>query len=196
MEDGEKMKSNNLDYYQDKYKIIVRFNDTEPRVQREVVLLLTAIIVIGAGLLYIVVLKNIKSIPDMRDFLVTLIPLAIVVMLMHEPIHAIFLRFFSKQKPQVKINCTILRPNASVSRKEGIVSYLAPFLVLTILLIIITFLVKSIVQLAFITLIVANAAPCCQDFLFSFWLFNCNGSNIRLAHEKGKKGIDTIFFQG
>ena len=190
------MKSNDLGYYQNKYKIITRFNDTEPRIWRKVLPLTTALIVIGEGIIFTFALKYVKGFQNVRDFLITFVLSGFFVMLIHEPIHAIFLRVFSKQKPQIRINYTILRPNASVSRKEGIVSYLAPFVVITILLSAMSVWVKPIIQLAFVAMVIANAAPCCQDFLFSFWLFKCNGTNVRLAHEKCKKGIDTIFFQG
>ena len=190
------MKSNDLGYYQNKYKIIVKFNDTDPKIQLQVGLLSIAIIVIGVSILYAFVLKKINGVQDIRDFLFTLILSVLFMVVIHEPIHAIFLRVFSEQKSKISPFYTMLRPNASVSRKEGIVSYLAPFLIITILLIVISFLVKPINRLAFVAPAIANVALCCQDLLFSFWLFRCKGTDIRLAHEKPKKGIDTIFFQG
>jgi hypothetical protein len=128
--------------------------------------------------------------------LLFVIPSLVIVMILHELIHSLFLWFFSKQKPIVRINYSLLKSNASVSKKEGVISYLAPFVVISLALVLTSIFTSPAIQLALIIIALIHGPTCHFDFLFAFRLYKCRGANIRLAHEKCKKGIDTIFFRG
>jgi Putative zincin peptidase len=199
LERGEKVKSNDLGYYQNKYKIIVKFNDSEPKIRLAGCLtgFLIGLIMMIPFFVFVSYKISTLLVNDIHSTFVLffLFPAYFVVTFLHELIHSIFLYFFSKQKPRIRFNYSLLRANVSVSRKEGIISYLSPFVVITILFAAISFFVNPITQILLIALVIENAAASCNDFLFSFRLFRCKGPGIRLAHEKTKKGIDTIFFQ-
>jgi hypothetical protein len=199
VEGNQKVKSNDLGYYQNKYKIIDKFNDSEPKIRLAGCLtgFLIGLITIIPFLLIVPHKIATLSTKDIQDvyLLFLLFPAYFLFLFLHELIHSIFIFIFSKHKPRIWFNYSLLGINASISRKEGIASYLAPFVAITILSAAISFFVNPIVQITLLALVIENTVGSCNDFLFSFRLFRCKGAGIRLAHEKPKKGIDTIFFQ-
>lgn len=187
------MTSKKLGYYQDRYEVVARFNNSNSKY--------TLVIISIAVVLVIIIFPFIASLsqklsnqPSDITRLAYFIPLFLLVFFLHEPIHFIPLWFFSKQIPQYRVTYVLLRPNVSISRKEGFVCYLLPFLVITITSVAIAFFVDPISQLMLIIVAIFHASLCCYDFIYAFLLLRCRGNNIRLAHEKTKKGFDTIIY--
>ena len=198
---GEKrVKSNKFGYYQNKYQIIDKFNDSDQEIKQTGYLLAIVLAIIALGMYFAFVSEKIKTLITGGSFshysLLFVIPSLVIVMILHELIHSLFLWFFSKQKPIVRINYSLLKSNASVSKKEGVISYLAPFVVISLALVLTSIFTSPAIQLALIIIALIHGPTCHFDFLFAFRLYKCRGANIRLAHEKCKKGIDTIFFRG
>lgn len=194
------MKSNKFGYYQNKYQIIDKFNDSDQEIKQTGYLLAIVLAIIALGMYFAFVSEKIKTLITGGSFshysLLFVIPSLVIVMILHELIHSLFLWFFSKQKPIVRINYSLLKSNASVSKKEGVISYLAPFVVISLALVLTSIFTSPAIQLALIIIALIHGPTCHFDFLFAFRLYKCRGANIRLAHEKCKKGIDTIFFRG
>jgi hypothetical protein len=194
------VKSNKFGYYQNKYQIIDKFNDSDQEIKQTGYLLAIVLAIIALGMYFAFVSEKIKTLITGGSFshysLLFVIPSLVIVMILHELIHSLFLWFFSKQKPIVRINYSLLKSNASVSKKEGVISYLAPFVVISLALVLTSIFTSPAIQLALIIIALIHGPTCHFDFLFAFRLYKCRGANIRLAHEKCKKGIDTIFFRG
>ena len=133
------MKSNKFGYYQNKYQIIDKFNDSDQEIKQTGYLLAIVLAIIALGMYFAFVSEKIKTLITGGSFshysLLFVIPSLVIVMILHELIHSLFLWFFSKQKPIVRINYSLLKSNASVSKKEGVISYLAPFVVISLALV-------------------------------------------------------------
>lgn len=197
------MTSNKFGYYQNKYEVVVRFNDSSAKTKWATILLGMVLVVAAAAVLFSLIPEKVKILiqAGYSPYLsFCIIPFYIAIPFLHELIHFVSLWSFSRQKPQSGFEFPYyiyikLRSNASISRIEGLISYLLPFLVITIIFIVIALFVKPIVQVVLITLGIMHAPICSADFLSSFRLLRCRGEKIRLAHENCEAGFDTVFFR-
>jgi len=183
---------------QNKYTEIVRFNNTDANTKKTTVFLEVVLAVVVLIIIFIIVnlKKSIISsqISNLTTFVIYLGILFITCLLFHEIVHFFPLWLFSKKRPQFGFFYVILRPNAYISKNKALLCYLLPFLVITLLFFSLSFFLNQILQVALIVMVLVHIPMCSHDFLFSFRLYKCQGANISLAHEKPKKGIDTIFF--
>lgn len=119
--------------------------------------------------------------------------LVIPAIFLHELIHAAFQWLFGKQRPQLGFKFPFayskLRPSASISRNQGIVSALAPFLLITSILIPTALFVDPLLKVALIIVAYLHTTTCSGDFHFASWLLR-RPSNTRLRVED----MDTVIF--
>ena len=183
---------------QKKYTEIIRFNNTDVNTKKtihriEVILAVVVILII----LYFLNLERARLFVQVRDLIIFIVCFAILYvgcLLFHEFIHFVPLWLFSKKRPKLGFLHVILRPNTHISKNEALISYLLPFFVITIIFFTVQFFVNPILRAALIVIGLIHFPMCSNDFLFSFRLFKCRGANIALAHEKPKKGTETIFY--
>jgi len=119
--------------------------------------------------------------------------LVIPVIFLHELVHASFQWLFGKQRPQLGFKFPFayskLHPNVSISRNQGIVSALSPFLLITSILLLAVFFVNPVYKVAFIIVVYLHTPTCSGDFHFTSWLLR-HPSNTKLCVE----GMDTVMF--
>ncbi len=119
--------------------------------------------------------------------------LVIPVIFLHELIHAAFQWLFGKQRPQLGFKFPFafskLRPNVSISRNQGIVSALSPFLLITSILILTALFVNPLSKVALIIVVYLHTPTCSGDFHFTSWLLR-RPSNTRLRVED----MNTVVF--
>ena len=126
---------------------------------------------------------KIQSLPSIVSIALIIIDV-VVVLYLHELIHAAVFYFTHKQKPKIGIRGFILfaaAPNKILNKKQLAVNALAPFVVITI----IGFLFMTLIPINFSSWIfipmVVNAAAAGGDFLTVYWV---------LKQPKGSKFID------
>jgi hypothetical protein len=192
--------------HRNKYTELVRFNNTDASTKKTIILLemVLAVVVAVIIIIYFLILAKVKILSQVHDlstlvlylstFILYFVILFISCLLFHEIIHFIPLWLFSKKRPQFGFTYVILRPNTFISKTKALISYLLPFLVITVVFSVVLFFVNPILQAALVVMGLIHFPMCSHDLLFSFRLYKCRGANIKLAHEKRKKGIDTIFF--
>jgi len=119
--------------------------------------------------------------------------LAIPAMFLHELIHAVFQWLFGKQRPQLGFKFPFafskLGPNVSISRNQGILSALSPFLLITSILVVTAFFVNPLAQVALIIVVYLHTSTCGGDFHLTHWLLR-HPSNTRLRVED----MNTVMF--
>ena len=153
-----------------------------------------AFVVIAVFYLFLLETFKTYNLNDFFCFFILFFILLISTWFLHELSHFFPLWLFSKQKPDYRITSVLLRENADVSKIEGLISYLLPFLVLSIGYIIISFFVAPVLQITLRIVALIHIPMCSWDFLFSFRLYKSQGTNVRLAHNKLGKLFETIFF--
>jgi hypothetical protein len=204
MEDGKKVISIKLDNYKDKYEGVDRLNEWSSERKRVTSRLDIVLIIVAVVIFFLFIPGKIQTLIQSGDSLYMslrlfylFIPVFIALIVLHELIHYIFLWSFSKQRPQVGVKFpnayAKLRAGASISRNQGLIGLLSPFLFITIFLITATFFVKPIAQVVLITLVLAHGTTCSSDFLVSIRLLRYR-KNIRLAHEYCEGGFETVLF--
>lgn len=119
--------------------------------------------------------------------------LAIPAMFLHELIHAAFQWLFGRKRPELGFKFPFafskLRPNVSISRNQGILSALSPFLLITSILVVTAVFVNPLAQVALIIVIYLHASTCGGDFHLTHWLLR-HPSNTRLS----VKDMDIVVF--
>jgi hypothetical protein len=188
--------SNDLAYYQNKYAVVARISssNTRHKVACNLLGFLLAIVILPIVIGQIRTVQQGSSIESSLQILL-IIPLFLTVFLfLHERLHFIALWRFSKNKPELRLFSVLLKPNSSVTRREGLISYLLPFLVITTVFGGVSIFVGTILRVVFLVVALMHVPQCCYDFVDSFILMKCRGNNIRVAHEKSGAGFDTVFF--
>ena len=126
---------------------------------------------------------EIQSLPSIVSIILVIIDV-VVVLYLHELIHAAVFYFTHKQKPKIGIRGFILfaaAPNKILNKNQMITNAFAPFVVITL----VGFLLMRLIPIDFSAWIfipmVVNAAAAGGDFMTIFWV---------LKQPKGAKFID------
>ena len=126
---------------------------------------------------------KIQSLPSVFSIIFIIIDV-VVVLYLHELIHAAVFYFTHKQRPKLGIRGFIIfaaAPNKILNKNQMIINTLAPFVVITL----VGFLLMTLVPISFSSWIfipmVVNAAAAGGDFMTVYWV---------LKQPKGAKFID------
>ncbi len=154
--------------------------------------IMIALLVIGC-FIYYNVHGDFKFIVDTSNIFAVIIYFVgfIIAIIIHELIHGLFFKIFTKQKLTFGISwsaayCGV--PNVYVKRKAMMITCMAPCLILSIVLLIPLFLITDIIYFVFVLLIFASHfAGCCGDiYVFILLLFKYR-DNETLIQDTGLK---------
>lgn len=187
------MTQNDAGLYKGKHEVIAKFGSSDSNYLPAMVAIILVLLVIYFIIIRLFIQNKLIKPNDILH-LTYFVPVLLIVYLVHELIHFFPLWVFSKKKPQLHLTYVLLQQSTSISRKEGIISYLLPFLFIAILSVSLIIFFSPIVQIGLITLIFFHTSLCCYDFIYTFLLLRCRRKNVRLSHEKQKKGFETIFY--
>lgn len=127
-------------------------------------------------------------------WLLLVIILLIPATLLHEACHYMLQWILSGLRPHLSFKFpfpySALAPNARITRNHGILCALAPFLIITPLLVLPSLFVSSLPRLILLALASVEAATCFGDFFLVNWL---------LRHPKqlklGRVGLSNVLFR-
>ena len=134
-------------------------------------IIIVALVVFGILFSYFGYSKN-----NPNRFLITSIILAgyILLTFVHEGAHSVLQWIFSRKKPTIGFKWpspySALAANVRVTRNQAILFFLAPFLFITLLLIISLFFTSNFFRLVTITIGILEISSCSTDFLATYWL--------------------------
>ena len=168
----------------DKYELVDKFSHWDPRNKRitKGLGLVISIILAPPAIfmtIWILLTAGYSTYVGLLFFL-----LFAPVVFLHEIIHFSFQWLFSKRKPQLGFKWpypySALRPNTSISRDQGIICALSPFVLITLVFLIITPFVHPLAQAALIISTYLHAPTCSGDFVFTYRLSR-NSKDVRLS---------------
>jgi hypothetical protein len=207
------MNSNNLGYYKDTFEILDRFKASNSKYKNQVIFTVIILLAIFLVVFFLYILPEFKHLIQ-EGYQLTIFLYVILIFFIlfafHEPMHFIALlvciklqnsrQKHNQQKPQFGYKFPWymfikLAPNSSISKLQGILSYLSPFFVLTIVALSVSFLLRPLFFMLLLTAALMHIAPCCYDFVDVYRLLKCRGKNVRITHTDNKEDFETIYFR-
>lgn len=157
----------------------------------------TRIIEFGSASIAIICVMGFGSVLSANGYSTLWILLIVALLLpgtaVHELCHYCFQWVFSGQKPYLGFKFpfpySALAPGTRITRNQAIISALAPFIIITPLLILPTFFVGFLPRVILLAWASVEAATCFGDFLFVVWLLK-HPKNLQL----GRVGLSNALF--
>ena len=162
-----------------KLRLVDTLDFRDPAIKRQCYRLLVPIIILSSPLFIVAIITLYTN--GYSSYLELFLSLLIAIVLMapiyvlHELVHFVFQWVFSHEMPRLSLKPPLpysaLALGVDISRKEGAICALSPFLCITSILVLLSMVPSP--QAKAILLMAANIhiATCVADFLFIFWLF-------------------------